>query len=100
MMLVRFHAEAEAEMSEAAAYYDAQQASLGRRFLTSVQDAINRIQIDPLLFPVVEFDVRRCKTKTFPFDVLFQMHSDELVIVAIMHLHRHPGYWKNSREES
>ena len=63
MMLVRFHAEAEAEMTQAAAYYEAQQASLGRRFLTSVQDAINRIQINPLLFPVVEFDVRRVQDK-------------------------------------
>jgi toxin ParE1/3/4 len=99
-MLVRFHAEARAEMTEAAAYYEAQQANLGRRFLTSLQDAINRIQINPMLFPVVDREVRRCKTKTFPFDILFQMHSNELVIVAIMHLHRNPGYWKNRREES
>ncbi len=98
MMPVRFHVEAEAEMSQAAAYYEAQQANLGGRFLTSVQDAINRIQINPLLFPVIEFDVRRCRTKTFPFDVLFQLHSDELVIVAIMHLHREPGYWEHRRE--
>jgi hypothetical protein len=99
MMLVRFHAEAEAEMTQAAAYYDEQQANLGRRFLTSVRDAINRIQINPLLFPVIEFNVRRCRTKTFPFDILFQIYSDELVIVAIMHLHREPGYWKSRREE-
>ena len=99
-MLVHFHAEAEAEMTEAAAYYEAQQTNLGRRFLTSVQDAINRIRINPLLFPVVEFDVRRCRTKTFPFDILFQVHSDELVIVAVMHLHRNPDTGKVAAEET
>ena len=99
MMLVRFHAEAEIEMAEATAYYETHQANLGRRFLTSVQDAINRIQINPLLFPMVEFDVRRCKTKIFPFDILFQIHSGELVVVAVMHLHREPEYWKSRREE-
>jgi toxin ParE1/3/4 len=97
MMLVHFHAEAEAEMTQAAAYYEAQQTNLGRRFLTSVQDAINRIQINPLLFSVVEENVRRCRTKTFPFDVLFQIHPGKLVIVAVMHLHRNPEYWKDRR---
>jgi toxin ParE1/3/4 len=100
MMLVRFHTEAEAEMVQAAAYYEAQQANLGRRFLTAVQDAINRIRINPLLFPKVEFDVRRCRTKTFPFDVLFQIHAEELVVVAVMHWHREPGYWKDRRREA
>jgi toxin ParE1/3/4 len=76
MMLVRFLAEAEAEMTEAAAYYEMQRADLGKRFLTSVQDAVNRIQINPLLFSVVECDVRRCKVRTFLFDVLFQFTPD------------------------
>jgi toxin ParE1/3/4 len=98
MMLVRFHAEAEAEMIEAAAYYEMQQAKLGKRFLTSVRDAINRIQINPMLFSVVEFEVRRCRIKTFPFDILFQILSDQLVVIAVMHLHRNPDYWKSRRE--
>ncbi|MGB2824258.1 MAG: hypothetical protein WBF17_25010 [Phycisphaerae bacterium] len=41
MKPVRFHPEAEAGMMEAAAYYEAQQPQLGRRFLVSVQDALN-----------------------------------------------------------
>jgi toxin ParE1/3/4 len=99
MKSVRFHAEAEAEMIEAAAYYETQQADLGKRFLTCVQDAINRIRVNPLLFSVVEFDVRRCRTRTFPFDILFQILPDQLVVIAVMHLHRNPDYWKDRRED-
>ena len=73
MKAVRFHPEAEAEMVEAAAYYEAQQEHLGKRFLISVQDAINRVQINPLLYSTVEHDVRRCLTKTFPLGVLFRV---------------------------
>jgi toxin ParE1/3/4 len=36
MKPVQFHPEAEAEMIEAAGYYEAQQQDLGRRFLASV----------------------------------------------------------------
>ena len=81
-------------MVEAAAYYEAQQANLGKRFLASVQDALHRIQINPLLYPVVEFDVRRCIAKTFPFGILFRTLSDRLEVIAVMHLHRDPEYWK------
>jgi toxin ParE1/3/4 len=68
-MRVRLHPEAETEMIEAAAYYEDQQADLGKRFLASVQDAINSIRINPRLYPVVDLDVRRCLTKVFPFVV-------------------------------
>lgn len=95
MKVVKFHPDAEAEMIEAAAYYESQQSGLGRRFLASVQDAINRIGGNPRLFPVVELDVCRCLTKTFPFGVLFRERPDVIVIMAVMHLHREPGYWKN-----
>lgn len=94
MKTVRFHPDAEAEMIGAAAYYEAQQPDLGRRFLAAVQDAANRIAVNPRLFPIVELDVRRCLTRTFPFGVLFRERADGFVIMAVMHLHRDPGYWK------
>ena len=81
-------------MIEAAAYYEAQQTDLGKRFLAAIQDATNSILINPRLYPVVGLDVRRCLTKVFPFGVLFRIEPDEIVIIAVMHLARHPDYWK------
>jgi len=95
MKRVRFHPDAESEMIESAAYYEEQQPGLGRRFLVSVQDAVNRVVANSRLYAVVEMDVRRCLTKTFPFGVLFRERSDDIVIVAVMHLRRQPGYWKS-----
>lgn len=94
MKAIRFLPDAESEMIAAAAYYETQQGDLGRRFLASVQDAVNRIAVNPLLYPVVDRDVRRCLTKTFPFGVLFKIRSDVIAILAVMHLHRDPDYWK------
>jgi len=95
MTKVSFHPLAEAEMVAAAAYYESQQESLGKRFLASVQDAINGIVINPRLYPVVDLDLRRCLTKVFPFGVLFRVLDDRIIIVAVMHLARRPGYWKD-----
>ena len=94
MISIKFHPDAESEMIDAALYYESQQKDLGKRFLSSVQDALNRIQINPKLYPVVHLDVRRCLASTFPFGILFKTKSDEIVIIAIMHLHRDPDYWK------
>ncbi|MBU1692742.1 MAG: type II toxin-antitoxin system RelE/ParE family toxin [Verrucomicrobia bacterium] len=95
MIAVQFHPDAESEMIRAAGYYETQQAGLGKRFLASVQDAINRILVNPKLYPVVEADIRRCLTRTFPFGILFRGQPDRIIIMAVMHLHRDPGYWKD-----
>jgi len=94
MKQVRFHSAAAAEMNAAATYYEKEQSDLGKRFLAAVQEAIHKIQINPLLYPVIDRDVRRCLTRPFPFGVLFRNGDDCIVIIAVMHLHREPGYWR------
>jgi toxin ParE1/3/4 len=95
MKPVRFHPAAEAEMVAAGVYYEQQLPDLGKRFLVSALEAVSRIRINPQLYPVVDADVRRCLTRTFPFAVLYREQPDQIVVVAVMHLHRDPGYWKN-----
>ncbi len=95
MKPVRFHAEAELEMIDAAVWYESQHPHLGKRFLASVQDALNRIALNPDLYPIVDGDVRRCLVKTFPFGILFRVCPDFFAVMAVMHLHRDPDYWKN-----
>lgn len=92
-----FHPDAEIEMVDAATWYENQQKNLGNRFLTSVQDAINRLKLQPNSYPLVESDVRRCLTKTFPFGVIFQIKPTRIEIIAVMHLHRDPNCWKNRK---
>lgn len=95
MKPIRFHPEAEAEMISAAVFYETKQKDLGKRFLTSVQNALNKIQVNPLLYQEIEDGVRRCLTTTFPFGVVFRIMPDQFVIIAVMHLHRDPGYWRS-----
>jgi plasmid stabilization system protein ParE len=97
MKNVKFHPDAEKEFLEAALYYEHQQVALGRRFVVSVQDAINRITADPDLYPIAYLKNRRCLVKTFPFGIIFHKQKDAVVIVAVMHLHRDPDYWKKRR---
>jgi hypothetical protein len=42
-------------------------------------------------------DVRRCRTNKFPYGIVYMLEDNEhtIIIVAVMHLHREPGYWKD-----
>ncbi|HXI25466.1 MAG TPA: hypothetical protein VNG71_16495 [Pyrinomonadaceae bacterium] len=94
-MTYDFHPEARLEYREAAAFYDARRAGLGAAFTLEVEAAIDRILQSPKSWRVVEQDVRRCLTHTFPYGILYTIEEYLILIVAIMHLHRRPGYWRD-----
>jgi plasmid stabilization system protein ParE len=95
MKPIGFHPHARSELLESARYYEAQRRGLARRFLTAVREATNRIQSFPLLGRVLEDDVRQCRVSRFPYGLIYRVKEDGLEVIAVMHLHRRPGYWKS-----
>jgi plasmid stabilization system protein ParE len=88
-----FHPEARLEYREAAVFYEARQPGLGAAFTREIEAAIDRILETPELFRFVEQDVRRCFAHTFPHGVLYTVEGDFILIVAVAHGSRKPGYW-------
>ena len=39
-------------------------------------------------------ETRRCLTNRFPFGVIYQIIEKQIVVIAVMHLHKKPDYWK------
>jgi hypothetical protein len=39
--------------------------------------------------------IRRIIVPRFPYALLYRATSDRILIVAVMHLHRRPGYWRS-----
>ncbi len=90
-----FHEDAENELNDAIQYYEECQAGLGLRFSTEVFNTIKRICAFPKAWALIDTKTRRCLTNKFPFGVLYRIKNDDIHIMAIMHLHRKPGYWKS-----
>ena len=89
-----FHPDALAEYEAAAQYYAERDPALAQRFVAAVEDAIDRILDSPTRGRVLDEDVRRCLTRVFPYGVLYTIEPDFVLIVAVMHCSREPGYWK------
>ncbi len=55
----------------------------------------SRVFSHPYVWPVLgSGDIRRCLTNHFPYGIIYCIEADEILILAVMHLHRKPGYWK------
>jgi toxin ParE1/3/4 len=97
-----FHPDAALEFEEAVRYYRARGRVLGDRFAAEVRLAIRRILATPERWRVVEEDVRRCRVRVFPYSLLYTVEPDGILIVAVAHGKRQPGYWRyrlNPRSE-
>jgi hypothetical protein len=71
----------------------------GDAFLAEVEKAIQRILDFPEGWPTLEHGARVCATHRFKYGVVYVIMSERIVIVAVMHLHRRPGYWKKRLRE-
>ena len=44
---------------------------------------------------MLDGDIRRALVKQFPYGVIYSEEQQEILIIAVMHLHRKPEYWRN-----
>lgn len=94
-MNYEFHPEALAEFEDAALHYADKQPGLELRFIASIEATIARIVEHPARYAVLEQDIRRCLARVFPYAVLYSVEPGFVLIVAVMHCHRAPGYWRH-----
>lgn len=93
-MKVAFHPEARLEYREAAAFYEERRPGLGAAFSREIEGAIEQILEAPDRWRFIEQDVRRCLAHIFPYGVLNTVESDFVLIIAVAHGSRKPGYWR------
>jgi plasmid stabilization system protein ParE len=107
---VEFHPEARAEFDAAADWYEGEQRGLGVAFVAAVEEAVGRLAAAPLAgAPLTAAaltagpldadagELRRVFVHRFPYAVLYAAEPARLLIVAIAHLRRRPGYWRHRR---
>jgi plasmid stabilization system protein ParE len=92
-----FHPEALAEYSEAVQYYAEQRSEVAQMFINAIEDAVYRIRESPTRWAIVNEDVRRCLTRKFPYSILYTIEQDYILILAVTHCSREPGYWKSRK---
>ena len=94
-MEIRFLEIAERELDEAVTYYNVESPGLGDEFLLQFLNALERIRQYSEAWQRFSQNTRRCRVHRFPWGVIYQILESEILVVAVAHLHRDPGYWQN-----
>jgi toxin ParE2 len=92
---IEFHPEAYAELEQSQAWYESQTAGLGGAFLDEFERAIDAIQESPSTWPAYEEGTQRFLLHRFPFAIIYRHDENTIQVLAVMHLHRRPGYWRH-----
>ena len=93
MKPVVFLDAAMAEFEAAAEYYEQRVPGLGVEFQKAVAVAVHKIQDSPLRWMPYSKRNRRLLLHRFPYLVIFSELEDKILIIAVAHGKRRPGYW-------
>jgi hypothetical protein len=67
---------------------------LGKQLNQEVKSATQIITMHPQAWTMVETHYHRMLVRRFSYGLLYSIGKEEIVIIAVMHLNREPGYWK------
>jgi toxin ParE1/3/4 len=90
----RFHPEASEELEAADDWYFSRSVDASIDFVSEVDLAIEAITQTPHRWPKHLYGTRRFVLQRFPFSVIYLDDPDAIVIIAVAHAKRKPGYWK------
>jgi len=93
-MDLRFLETAKTEFWEAAAFYEQAEQGLAAKFAREVSRALDRIVEYPNSWRPLSPRTRQCRTHRFPYAIVYQVRTDYILVLAIMHLHREPRSWR------
>lgn len=97
-MRVEFTTEARDDLFEAADYYEEKEPGLGHRFRDQIAEVLRVVITAPHLWRERPEGYRRVNCPVFPYYIVYVTRDDALVVVAVAHGSRKPGFWHGRLE--
>ncbi len=89
--------QAVVDAEASARWYADRSPTASARFSAELDEAEAAILERPEAWPSGEAGTRRYLLRRFPFSVIYRAEGSKIVIIAIAHARRRPGYWKARR---
>lgn len=88
-------ADAEADILEAALWYQGRRSGLGEEFIAEVHAALERAVANPRQHRRLRRrpEVRRVLIRRFPYRIFFVLRPDAVVVFRVLHAARHDREW-------
>lgn len=89
--------EASDDLVDAFRWYDGQREGLGSEFLAAIALVLERIEENPLAYPIIRGATRRVLVRRFPYSVFYVADPDLIAVTAVLHGRRDPQRWQERR---
>jgi plasmid stabilization system protein ParE len=86
--------DVEAEIADAAHWYNQENPGLGARFVAAVDEAVDKAVQQPFQYQTIMSGVRRVPVNKFPYGVIYRVTDDALTVIACFHARRNPMHWR------
>jgi toxin ParE1/3/4 len=96
---LELHPEAAREVEAAVEWYEGQRTGLGAEFFAEFRRSLQVIAEAPRANPpwsggrARDLEVRRLLMERFPFALPYLVLEELVVVLAVAHVRRRPGYW-------
>ena len=92
-MTPEFHPLAEAELLDAADFYETAAAGLGEGILNEMERLVALVCVYPDVGREYPASIRTIPARRFPYTLVYQVIGERICILAIAHQRREPHYW-------
>ncbi len=93
MVRVAISSAAERDYAEALSWYAGRSIQAAEHFEDEFQRTLDAIASDPQRFPHCDSRHRYCLMHRYPFQVIYRLRDDEVLVIAVAHAKRKPAYW-------
>ncbi len=90
---VKFAEEASAEFRKSVEWYESKANGLGLLFTDEIDSTVERVKLNPDLYPIVVEDIRKIQVNRFPYSLFYKIEKNILVVLRVFHNRRKPIGW-------
>ena len=87
--------EAEFDIEEQYTIYESKRVGLGHDFLLCIEEALDKLARNPLIYRKIHKELRRIPVRRFPFRVLYFVDGQRIVVTAVFHVRKDPTSWES-----
>ena len=92
---IEFNLKARTEFESASNWYAGRSRRAAIGFVLAFEHALHAISEDPSRYRKTLAGCRRYSLSRDPYSVIFDFDSERVIVIAVAHLKRRPGFWKH-----
>jgi plasmid stabilization system protein ParE len=93
MRNLKFLALAQNELDDIYESLEHQKKNQGHRFIEEIEKMLKLVKAYPTVWSKTSSNTQKCFLNGFPYAIIYQYVDNNIIVVAIMNLHKKPIHW-------